>query len=117
MSAVFASRYGLMECGRNIIMDAAYLLAGISDLRLVGHEWFIIEAANTYFGTELIAEQCKKVVDALSGKGYQESPENVHQLWRSLCMLFVLNRSPYLEDLSEAFLVSMTSGGKTKRKT
>jgi len=114
---VFATTYGLGASGRNIIMDAAYLLAGISDLRPVGHEWFIIEAANTYFGTELIAQQCKKVVDALSGKGYQESPENVHLLRQSLCMLFVLNRSPYLEDLSEAFLASIRSGGITKRRT
>ena len=115
-ATVFATRYGLGESGRNIIMDAAYLLASISDLRLVGHEWFIVEAANTYFGTELITQQCKKVVDALSGKGYQESPANVH-LWRqSLCMLFVLNRSPYLEDLSEAFLASIPSEGRTKRK-
>ncbi|HYU73326.1 MAG TPA: hypothetical protein VEL31_11660, partial [Ktedonobacteraceae bacterium] len=53
---VFATKHGLGASGRNIIMDAAYLLAGISDLRLVGHEWFIIEAANTYFGTELIAQ-------------------------------------------------------------
>src|SRR6266566_2426429 len=114
---VFATQHGLGASGRNVIMDAAYLLVGISDLRLVGHEWFIIEAANTYFGTELIAQQCKKVIDALSGKGYQESPENVHQLRQYLCMLFVLNRSPYLEDLSEACLASMASGGKTKRKT
>jgi len=116
-ATVFATRYGLMESGRNIIMDAAYLLAGMSDLRTVGQEWHIIEAANTYFGAELMAQQCQKVVDALAGKGYQDSPANVH-LWRQyLSMLFVLNRSPYLEYLSEAFLASIQSGGITRKGT
>ncbi len=116
-ASVFAARYGLTECGRNSIMDAAYLLAGISDLRSVRHEWHIVEAANTYFGADLMAQQCKKVIDALAGKGYLDSPENV-RLWRQyLSMLFVLNRSPYLEDLSEAFLASITSGGITRQAT
>jgi len=116
MARVFATRYGQLESGRNIIMDAAYLLAGISDLRSVGQEWHIVEAANTYFGAELMVQQCQRVVDALVGKGYQDSPVNVH-LWRQyLSMLFVLNRSPYLEDISEAFLASIMSGGITKRK-
>jgi integrase len=116
-ASVFATRYGSMEYGRNIIMDAAYLLAGISDLRSVRQEWHIVEAANTYFGMDLMAQQCKKVVDALAGKGYLDSPENVRQWRQYLSMLFVLNRSPYLEDITEAFLAPITSGGITRRKT
>ena len=73
-AAVFDATYGRMTGCRITIMDAAYLLAGISDLRPVEFVLHVAEAANIYFGADLMTQQCKRLLDALVGKGYRESP-------------------------------------------
>ncbi len=116
-SAMFDATWGRMTGCRITIMDAAYLLAGISDLRPVEFVLHVAEAANTYFGADLITQQCKRVLDALIGKGYRDSPSTVRVLRQYLSLLFVLNRSPYLEDLSEELLALMDAEGETRRWT
>lgn len=116
-SAVFDATWGRMTGCRITIMDAAYLLAGISDLRPVEFVLHVAEAANTYFGADLITEQSRRVLDALIGKGYRESPSTVRVLRQYLSLLFVLNRSPYLEELSEHVLALLDAEGETRRWT
>ena len=116
-SAVFDATWGRMTSCRITIMDAAYLLAGISDLRPVEFVLHVAEAANTYFGTDLMTQQCRRLLDALIGKGYRESPTTVRVLRQYLSLLFVLNRSPYLEDLSEDLLAFIDVEGETRRWT
>jgi len=116
-SAMFDATWGRMTGCRITIMDAAYLLAGISDLRPVEFVLHVAEAANTYFGADLITQQCKRVLDALIGKGYRDGPSTVRVLRQYLSLLFVLNRSPYLEDLSEELLALMDAEGETRRWT
>ena len=53
-SAVFDATWGRMTGCRITIMDAAYLLAGISDLRPVEFVLHVAEAANTYFGGDCL---------------------------------------------------------------
>src|SRR6266567_2836453 len=113
--ALFDAKYGRMTCCRISIMDVAYLLGGFTDLRLIGLELLVAQAANTYFGEEIVARQCSKVVNVLLGKGYRDSPTNVRLLRQYLSMLFILNRSPYLEDISEELLASIEVGGETMR--
>ncbi len=113
--ALFDAKYGRMTCSRISIMDVAYLLGGVTDLRLIGLELLVAQAANTYFGEEIVAQHCSKVVDVLLGKGYRDSPTNVRLLRQYLSMLFILNRSPYLEDISEELLASIEAGGETMR--
>jgi integrase len=116
-SAVFDATWGRMTGCRITIMDAAYLLAGISDLRPVEFVLHVAEAANTYFGAGLVTQQCRRVLDALVGKGYRDSPSTVRVLRQYLSLLFVLNRSPYLEDLSEDLLALLDAEGETRRWT
>jgi hypothetical protein len=83
------------------IMDMAYLFGGMTDLRILGMQVEMVETARVYFGARIVGEQCERVYNALQGKGYEVSETNVLSLRQGLCTLFVLNRSPYLEDLSE----------------
>ncbi len=116
-SAVFDATWGRMTGCRITIMDAAYLLAGISDLRPVEFVLHVAEAANTYFGKDLITQQCRRLLDALIGKGYRDSPNTFQILRQYLSLLFILNRSPYLEDLSEDLLGLIDVEGEARRWT
>jgi len=111
----FDATYGRMTCSRVSIMDAAYLLGGVSDLRAVGTSFYIVEAANTYFGAELVAHQWKRMLHVLSERGYGESRSSIGRVQDHLCMLFVLNRSPYLEDIAEELLASVGEESRGKQ--
>ncbi len=106
--AVFSTKYGVSNSSiRTSILDDAYLLGCVTDLRSVGIGLQITEAAKAYFGAELLREQSERVMKALVGKGYADGEHNVRLLQQGLSMLFVLNRSPYLEDISEGLLASI----------
>jgi integrase len=67
-----------------------------------------------------MTQQCRRLLDALVGKGYRESATNLRVVRQYLGLLFVLNRSPYLEELSEDLLALIDMEGEsrwcTKRK-
>jgi integrase len=110
--ATHGVRYGII---RTSILDDAYLLGGVTDLRSVGIGLQISTAAKTYFGAELLAHQSEQVMNALEGKGYANGEHNVRMLQQCLSMLFVLNRSPYLEALSERLLAEVATEGRHMR--
>ena len=105
--ALFEAKHGKGHCAHMTIMDAAYLLGGVSDLRPVGLSFHVVSAASIYFGKERVLAQCEKVLQVLVGRGYKDGTEGKKGLRHCLCLLFVLNRSPYLEDLSEALLADV----------
>jgi integrase len=105
--------YGII---RTSILDDAYLLGGVTDLRSVGIGLQITEAAKAYFGSELLWEQSECVMKALVGKGYADGEHNVRLLQQCLSMLFVLNRSPYLEEIAEDLLTSVRGESKRMRR-
>jgi integrase len=111
-SATHGVRYGII---RTSILDDAYLLGGVSDLRSVGIGLQISAAAKTYFGAELLAHQSEQVMNVLEGKGYANGEHNVRMLQQCLSMLFILNRSPYLEALSEPLLAEVAGEGRHMR--
>jgi integrase len=114
--AVFSTtrgvRYGII---RTSILDDAYLLGGVTDLRSVGIGLQISAAAKTYFGAERLAHQSERVMNALASKGYANAEHNIRLLQQCLGMLFVLNRSPRLEALSEHLLMEVEKEGRRMR--
>ncbi len=110
-SSLFYERYGRMLSCRMSIMDMAYLFGGMTDLRTLGMQMEMVETARAYFGRRIVSEQCQRIYDALQRKGYEVGETSVLPLRQGLCTLFVLNRSPYLEDLSEELVAEVGTGG------
>jgi integrase len=103
--SLFNTKHGKKSCVHMAIMDTAYLLGGMTDLRRVGIGFQISQAAKAYFGADLMTSQWKRVFDTLVEKGYGQGSTTVGKLRQCLSMACVLNRSPLLEDLSEAVLI------------
>jgi integrase len=115
---MFYARHGKNACTHMPIMDAAYLIGSVADLRPVGMEQHTSEAASTYFGAELVDAQCKRIFDALAGKGYKNGRGSVRDMRKGLSTLFLLNRSPYLEDISgELLAVASAESVKMRQVT
>lgn len=115
--AQFKAKHGGMECCHMIMMDAAYLLGGVTDLRQAGLWINITETARAYFGKDLITQQCQRVIKALTGKGYKDGQTSLERIRRCLSMLFVLNRSPYLEDLTDEVISEVAAENRVMRQT
>ena len=115
--AQFNIRHARMNLNslRVTIMDAAYLLGEVSDLRDVKMGLHGVEAAQTYFGAELIEEQWNHMLAVLAGRGYGEGRRSIIRVKQHLCMLFLLNRSPYLEDLTEELLIEVGTGSRSQQ--
>ncbi len=112
----FSTEYGVRNsCIRTLFLDCAYLLGGVTDLRSVGIGLQIAAAAKTYFGADLLAQQSERVMNALVSKGYANGEHNIRLLQQCLSMLFVLNRSPRLEALSEHLLAEVATEGRRMR--
>jgi integrase len=101
---LFRMKHGNRHQSRSTIMDAAYLLGGVTDLRPLGHGLNLAEAAQVYFGSELISQQYRRVIDVLIEKGFIDGIGNRLTLQQCLSLLFILNRSPHLEDISEELM-------------
>jgi integrase len=98
---------------RTSLMDMAYLLGGVTDLRLAGIGYAATLAANLYFGVELVAEQCQKVLDTLVGSkqlGYKAGKMARSKIQQYLSTVFLLQRSPCLENITEERLAEATQG-------
>ena len=111
-STTHGVRYGII---RTSILDDAYMLGGVTDLRSVGIGLQISAAAKTYFGAEGLSQQSERVMNALASKGYAKAEHNIRLLQQCLSMLFVLNRSPYLEALPEHLLMEVATEGRRMR--
>src|SRR5712692_5191146 len=90
---------------RSTIMDLAYLFGNVTDLRAADIKTHPTLAAKTYFGAERIAQQSQYVVEILAKKGFSDHHETVQSLQQCLYLLFIFNRSPYLEDIVAETLV------------
>jgi len=115
-SRLFHERHEHMPGCRMSIMDMAYVFGGMTDFRILGMQAEMVETARVYFGARSVGEQCERVYNALQGKGYEVSETNVLSLRQGLCTLFVLNRSPYLEDLTEELVTEVRASGTHMHK-
>ena len=114
--ALFEARHGKNACTHMPMMDAAYLIGGVTDLRPVGMGEHATAAANTYFGAELMDAQCRRICDALAAKGYNNRKTSVLDIRKGLSMLFLLNRSPALEHISGEQLAAVSAQSVAMRK-
>lgn len=119
-AALFYMRVGHHCPGiiRMVFIDAAYLFGNINNFRQIGIQNIlceVVKAAQVYFGNKVIAEQCRKIQSILEGKGYSVKPAPMEKYRFALCMLFLLNRTPYLEDISEEQLDVVAAGGENTR--
>ncbi len=116
--AVFREKYRTKQVSRVTITDMAYLLGMVNDLRSVGMYNNITSSADVYFGSELVAQQLTRVFDILKGKGYSDGKSSANQIQQILSMLFILNRSPFLEDIRAELLAALieNSEGYHKRE-
>jgi integrase len=106
-SKLFLQRHERHEEARLTIMDAAYLLGGFSDLQGVGQTIERTRSANFYFGADLVATECRRVTEVMGGFGYSQKEGTIELIRGVLSLLFLLNRSPYLEDLSTTFMAQV----------
>ncbi len=93
-----------VRCVRVAMTDVAYLLGEVTDLRPAGIAFNVSMSANAYFGADLMTQQCQMVLDILAGKGYRDQGSSAKQIRRCLSMLFILQRTPYLETISAELL-------------
>jgi integrase len=101
---LFEEKHGKWKNIRTTLMDVAYLLGGITDLRAAGMTQEVVEFASVYFGRERVHEQCQRLFGALTGVGYGDGKQSFSYLLHGLSLLFILQRSPFLEDISEDIL-------------
>ncbi len=87
---------------RTTVMDLAYLFGNVTDLRAADIKTHATLAAKTYFGAEALAKPGQIVIEVLARKGFSDHHETVKSLRQCLYILFILNRSPYLEDIAVA---------------
>jgi integrase len=90
-----------------ILIDMAYLLGNVSDLYMNNLSTSYAEGAHAIFGRQIIQEELNRITSVLTGqhgRGYSTSPRSIAKLNSALSLLFLLNRSPYLEDFSLEFL-------------
>jgi integrase len=97
---LFLKRYGKWESVRMTVMDAAYLLGNVSDLRSVGIGRNAVSAAAVYFGRERVNVECTRLFDLLKERGYVQTYATLKRMQHGLSMLFLLNRSPFLEGIT-----------------
>lgn len=103
---------------RTTLLDIAYLLGGVTDLRPAGIGLDVTHSANAYFGADLVATQCQRVLDQLVGSeelGYKAGPITRLKLRQYLSMVFILQRSPYLEEVTEELLTDAGVGSTPLR--
>lgn len=115
-SAVFRKKYRENGVVRVTIMDMAYLLGTMNDLQSVGMRDNATSSANVYFGSELVRQQGTRIFDILKGKGYSDGESCARQLLHNLSMLFILNRSPFLEDIHAELLAAQIEGSEASHK-
>lgn len=108
------AQYGYSaSAGRGPLRMMAYFLGGVSDLRAAGMRKNASLSAEVAFGADLIAREQGRIRTVLTvGEGYSDG-HTWARLRTTLSVLALLNRSPYLEDLSLSSLIEMATKGLT----
>jgi integrase len=99
----YQQAFGTPGDGRLSLQDMAYLLGEITDLREVGQRKDALQTARLYFGVDIVKEETNRVFSLFAGQqgqGYVPDRGFLKQLGQTLGVLFLLNRSPLLADIS-----------------
>ncbi|MFD1545943.1 tyrosine-type recombinase/integrase [Nonomuraea guangzhouensis] len=84
---------------RSYVANHAYLLGGFNEFHRLG-SFQRLPLAWRIFGRTRVDEEIKKVRAVLAGWGYRLGQDDDKLLPMVICQLFLLNRSPHLEDLA-----------------
>jgi len=109
----FQQKYGKDGVGRISLMDMAYLLGGITDLREIGQRRDCLGTTRLYFGATVVDHEIRRVTDLLvgrEGQGYAADQKAVRALTQTFSLLFLLNRCPLLESISPELLQGANQG-------
>jgi len=107
-AVTFAARHGHM--GRPSLLDLAYLLCGFDRFTAIGRGTRFIDMAQAIFGPRRVEEEVARVRSVLAGPdgmGYSAKQAGHGELTRALALAMLLNRSPFLEDMTREFFVSL----------
>jgi integrase len=80
------------------VLLAAYLFEGLPDVRACGGDVPFVKLALLIFGWDHIETALERIMDHLLALGYSSGKRP--GMTRALCTVLLLNRSPYLEDVT-----------------
>jgi integrase len=96
------------EAVRPYVATHAYLLSGFNEFHRLG-SFSRLTLAWRIFGRPLVDEQISRLRSVLAGWGYQVGHDDDKVLPMVACQVFLLNRSPHLDDLGTALFERIRS--------
>ena len=82
------------------LFDVAYLLCGFEEFGLLWTATALYPMARVIFGAKLLDGQIARLDAILEGEGYATGHAAIKQRHQAISLILLLNRSPWLEDLS-----------------
>jgi hypothetical protein len=102
-SQEFAATNGLPCGGRGLrpyLLDLAYLLGGFAAFGPLWTATAFYPMARVVFGADLVDGQIARLDTVLANEGYAIGHNSIKQRHQAISFLLLLNRSPWLDDLS-----------------
>ena len=86
------------------LLDVAYLLCGFDQFGPIWTATAFYPMARVVFGADVLDNQITRVDAVLADNGYSPGHESIRQRHQAIAFVLLLNRSPWLDDLSLAAL-------------
>lgn len=94
-----------LSCGGNglrpHLLDVAYLLCGFEEFGPLWTATAFYPMARVVFGADLLDHQVSRLDAILENEGYATGHSSIKQRHQAISLLLLLNRSPWLDDVSE----------------
>jgi len=84
---------------RTRVLLAAYLLGALPDVRICGPHLPYTKLARLAFGEQWLSPTIDRIIMHLRSVGY--APQKAFEITRPACIVLLLARSPFLEDITE----------------
>ena len=91
------------------LLDVAYLLCGFERFGPIWTATAFYPMARVVFGAEVLDSQIARLDAALANNGYSSGRESIRHRHQAIAFVLLLNRSPWLDDLSWSALHHATS--------
>src|SRR5438094_3274549 len=86
------------------LLDVAYLVCGFEQFGPIWMATAFYPMARVVFGVDVLDEQIARVDAVLANNGYSSGRESIRHRHQAIAFVLLLNRSPWLDDLSWAAL-------------
>ena len=111
----FRERYAKNRNCRRVMLLISYLLCGFTDVRIVS-VCRLVPFADDVFGRDVVQPVITTICEELQAWGY--SPTRTTQLFpHVVALLLIVNRSPYLEDLTTEIVTQVRNAPITTHLT